>query len=181
MYTTGNLFVKRVLFFSVFAMLITGGVFSQDKASNVRDNWISGEISLLGIGARYERMINKHFSVDASVFFNAFAFMDDASMRTTGVQVAGRWYPWAATFFTEIGLGFAVIEDTAVIGTTEIKESFTGVFMAPAFGWKIDVGNPGGFFVSPMLELMFVFNSHSFAVDSWTMDAKMSIGFGYAF
>ena len=38
--------------------IVIGFAGAQDRASNVRDNWISAELSLLGIGARYERMIN---------------------------------------------------------------------------------------------------------------------------
>jgi hypothetical protein len=51
----GDIMAKKVVVILVLVMVVTGGVFAQakgkSKTTNVKKNWISGEVSLLGAGA----------------------------------------------------------------------------------------------------------------------------------
>ncbi len=136
--------MKRFFSLMLFVVLIGAGtLFAQEEASaNARSNWISGEVSILGVGARYERMLNDNWSVGANVFYNSLL------VDAFGVEAFGRYYPWAGNFYAEIGAGFAhhspVTENERLL-----DEPFDGFMISPGIGWKIDVGNPGSFFLNP--------------------------------
>jgi hypothetical protein len=127
--------MKKVFMVLVLALIIAGGVFAQDAK-----NWISGEVSILGAGARYERMLTPKFSLGADVYWTSlFFFWNDF-----GANAVGRFYPWAGKFYTELGLGLGVHT-----GLT----AMTGVDIVPGLGWKIDVGKKGGFFIEPGIQV----------------------------
>lgn len=151
--------MKKILVLFVLVTLFTGMVFAQeDKTANSRNNWISGELSLLGVGARYERMLNQNLSVGANVYWNnTLIFWNELE---TGLSV--RYYIWGKTFFVGLGLGFHAHSGTFDYEYTDSygnKQTGTwfgtidGVGITPEIGWKIDVGNPGGFFVQPGVKI----------------------------
>ncbi|MDR0444624.1 MAG: hypothetical protein LBH44_14600 [Treponema sp.] len=151
---------KRVIFL-VLVIFIAGWVFAQDddaeKRANSVDNWISGEVSLLGIGARYERMLDQNWSVGANIYWNnLFLFWNELE-----IGLSGRYYIWSKTFFVGIGLGFHAHSGTFDYEYTSYGYSAKGTWfgtinglgISPEIGWKIDVGNPGGFFVQPGVKI----------------------------
>jgi hypothetical protein len=63
--------------------------------------------------------------------------------------VSARFYPWGKNFFVGAGLGFHIhttLEDGAF-------KNMTGAAITPEIGWKIDVGNTGGFFIQPGIKM----------------------------
>ena len=160
--------MKKLILVLILAVVVAGGVFAQEQgleqeqeqvqeqrqeqgqSSNVRNNWLSAELSLLGGGARYERMLGPNFSIGANIYFNTlFLFWNELEFG-----LFGRFYPWGKTFFAEIGLGYHVHTSLFV---TDVATAIEGGSFTPAVGWKIDVGNPGGFFIQPGIRLPITF------------------------
>ncbi|MDR2110039.1 MAG: hypothetical protein LBP32_01890 [Spirochaetaceae bacterium] len=144
--------MKRLVLCLVLAVAAAGGIFAQEKAANVRNNWISGEVSLIGGGARYERMFGPKFSAGVDAYWSSLFFF----WNEMEAGLFGRFYPWGDTFFAEAGLGFHL--HTAL--TSDDAEVITGVAISPAVGWKIDLGNPGGFFIQPGIKLPITFGTN---------------------
>jgi hypothetical protein len=131
-----------------------------DKVANARDNWISGEFgaaSGMGIGARYERMLNSRMSLGVNVFWN-FSIIGDlqTSFNLLRIETLFRWYPWGKTFFVGTALGFQYQRDSShlldsyIFGdilTRRDEALFYGFAISPEIGWKIDIGNVGGFYL----------------------------------
>jgi hypothetical protein len=181
------MYKKRFIVFVVlviFALIAAGGLFAQEGGSSVK-NWISGDLSLLGAGVRYERILNDNFSIGGTVFFHSFFLF----WNSIGVNVTGRWYPWAENFYAELGIGYGTIngtEDYTSNGKT-YSWSYTvnGVMITPGVGLRIDVGSPGGFFINPMVSLPIVLGSKK----NWVGESEFrsgvnfrpAFGMGYAF
>ena len=163
--------MKRVILILILAVVILNGAFTQESESI--KNWISGEIGI-PLGVCYERVLNNHFSVGALVFHNIF--QPFGVYEYTGVQIIGRWYPWARRFYAEIGLGFARIRTSFLTYSGEHDYWLVedGIFVAPEVGWKIDLGIPGSFFINPTLGLVFPFNRGAPL-------PRIALGIGYAF
>jgi len=130
-----------------------GGVFAQEYAANSHNNWISGELGILGAGVRYERMLSPNLSIGAHIYVNTLLF--SAAM---GASAVARFYPWAKNFYLEMGVGFGTAsgpgEVTYVSKSDGTENTWggvttTGVTINPGLGWKIDVGQPGSFFINP--------------------------------
>jgi hypothetical protein len=142
--------MKKLVLLSVLAAIVAGGVFAQERAANVRNNWISGEVSLLGGGARYERMLGPKFSAGADVYWSSlFLFWNELE-----VGLFGRYYPWGGMFFAEAGLGYHI---HTALTVSDGAEAISGVALTPAVGWKIDVGSEGGFYIPPGIRLPITF------------------------
>jgi hypothetical protein len=179
--------MKKTFALFILAALISGGAFAQ--AGSV-DNWISGQVSLLGSGAQYERVLTPQFSVGANVYFNSlFLFWNNF-----GLKAYGRFYPWKSLFL-EMGLGYGFRTGT---GDYEYQNTvydnhwyrISGFLMEPGVGWKIDVGNPGGFFIEPVITVPIVLGTKKYDILGWDSgSAKFGIGatvraafgMGYAF
>jgi hypothetical protein len=146
--------MKRLVLLLVIATVVVGGVFAEEKAANSHNNWISGELNILGVGLRYERMLSPNFSIGANAYVNTLIIAANA-----GVSAVARYYPWAKTFYLELGVGFGsssglgtevtIIEKGTGTESTWGGVTTTGVIINPGLGWKIDVGEPGGFFINP--------------------------------
>jgi hypothetical protein len=152
--------MKKVVFLLVLAALVVGGVFAQEKTANVKRNWISGELSLVGAGLRYEFMINDKLSVGVNTYWTSLLFI----FNDIGANVVGRFYPWGKKFHAGLGLGYGIHT-----GLT----ARVGFDIVPEVGWKIDVGNPGGFFLDPLIQLPLTLGKE----DYWNAGFGMSIGF----
>jgi len=170
--------MKKIFILLVLAMLVTSGIFAQDntegKTANVKNNWISGEISILGAGARYERMLNSKLSIGANVYWSSLIIWNEL-----GIDASLRFYPWGKTFFVGAGLGFHIHTGFATEsyeGSTYTWFSATsGVAFTPEAGWKIDVGREGGFFLQPGIKMPITFGvRESYFVDEY----KFNVGFG---
>ena len=143
---TIGVFMKKTLFSLVLAILVASGAFAQA-------NWISGEVSLIGGGIRYERMLNEQWSIGANAYWSSLFFF----WNEMGVHASARFYPWSGAFFVGASLGFhihtALNAPDGYLGTTQIL----GAAISPEIGWRIDVGNPGGFFIQPGIKLPVTF------------------------
>jgi hypothetical protein len=178
--------MKKGIIVLVLALVVASGVFAQEeKSASARINWISGELSLLGIGARYERMLNENWSVGANVYWSSFFIL----FNELELGLSARYYPWGKTFFAGLGLGFHTQTGTYEFkgeGYSNIEMgNISGVAISPEVGWKIDVGNVGGFYIQPGAKLPITLGSLN-AVNR-DVEFRASVGFvayfgmGYAF
>jgi len=153
--------MKRIVCVLVLACLVMGAVFAQDSGSNII-NWISGEASLFGAGARYEYMLSDKLSVGGNIYWSSVFFIFNEFELGASV----RYYPFEGKFkdvYAGAGLGFHT--QTGIYNYITKKDnksnttsmSVSGVAITPEIGWRIDVGNPGGFFVSPGIKLPITF------------------------
>jgi len=185
--------MKKGILILILAVVIAGGVFAQADAVN---NWISGELSLLGVGARYEYMLTPNFSVGAYAYWNnLFIIWND-----WGVGAVGRFYPWGKTFYAELGLGFGYHSGVQDISyTTDWGDKYTdsrwvgitGFSIIPGLGWKIDLGEPGGFFIQPGIKLPLTLGKKKlvdfFSLGDYASEFGVGVGiiaycgFGFAF
>ena len=167
---------KRLLFCLVLVMLVAGGVFAQNRPANIRDNWIQGELGLLGVGVRYERMLNSQWSVGANIYWSSFFII----WNELGIDATARYYPWGTNFFVGLGLGFHTHTGTAEETYKGKKYSewvtITGVALTPEVGWKIDVGEEGGFYVQPGIKIPITIGKQDAIVSG--AKTKTSVGFG---
>ena len=142
---------KRMILLVIVLMVISGGVFAQDRAKNS----IALSVGLIGGELSYERMFNRHFSILADVSYTTLFLVDEFTL-----SAKGRWYPFGKTFFLDLGLGYSygkgfvgLLSDILLGVITfgywlEYKDfdddNFrTGGFLVqPGLGWKIDVGKP---------------------------------------
>jgi hypothetical protein len=182
---------KKVLFVLVLAAFVAGGVFAQEaqaevqKSANVKKLWVSGEVSLLGAGARLEFMLTPKLSVGLDAYWTSLFFI----FNDIGVNAVARFYPWGKTFYGGLGLGLGIhsgIEDFVKDGETYENTlnivTRTGFDIVPELGWKIDVGKPGGFFLNPVLQLPLTLGKSKLLVGNNTEgDFGMSVGFRVAF
>ena len=166
---------KRIFILLVLAVIVVGGVFAQKKKSDVK-NWISGEVSLFGGGARYERMLSDSWSIGATYFWNTFFFVSDSS----GAMAAARFYPGAGAFYIELGLGFGWVEPWALLAWANYPDTLYGVMINPGIGWRIDFGDPGGFYICPMMSVPMVIGWTRYRF-GFGIDFRPGIGLGFAF
>jgi hypothetical protein len=169
--------LKKLLGIIVIGTVITASVFAQDKAAASKGNWVSAEVSLIGIGARYERMLSPNLSVGANVYWSSLFFL----WNELEAGAFARYYPWGKNFFVGAGLGFHIhtaITDEGNWGL--VYENITGAAITPELGWKIDVGNTGGFFIQPGIRLpitLGVKEKEGFFGDE--NDGEFSVGVGF--
>jgi hypothetical protein len=181
--------MKKVFAVLILATLIAGGVFAQSGGAK---NWVGGQVSLIGAGARYERFLTPNWSVGGAAYWNSLFFF----WNNVGVKAFGRYFPWAGNFFAELGLGFGyrtgwddyeyeVNGVTYDAGSTLYATS--GFLIEPGVGWKIDVGNPAGFYIEPIVTIPIVLGSQKFDWAGAEGEFKPGVGFiaafgmGYAF
>jgi len=155
------------------------------KASNARNNWFSGElVGTIGLdtysgkgfsgGARYERMIGPKVSLGVNVYGGVFSLDDYGNSNAFEIAASVRWYPWGKTFYLGTGVGYnyfnTEISYTETYSTggpynTETSYTYTGdmtmsgVLINLEMGWKIDVGNPGGFYIQFGIAGSFLFET----------------------
>ena len=144
-------FMKKTVILIILIMLVVSMGFAQEKASNVKDNWISGELTIAGAGIRYERMLSSAFSIGAIAYYSDTFIL----LKDIGVDAFARWYPWGKTFYLGLGIGFHMVS-IAQFGDSDTS-TLTGAAITPELGWKIDVGAPGGFFIQPGVKIPITF------------------------
>jgi hypothetical protein len=157
------------------------------NAQSTQRHWISaspglraGGSSFFGPAAelRYELILNPSFSIGAYVYYE-FSF---------GIGITGRWYPFSKSFFLELGSGYNKIyypniyldDDTGQWVTAD----YNGIDIIPGLGWKIDVGKPGGFFITPSVKIPIILRWYKYPDFPGPYIGSIIIGyfgFGYAF
>jgi len=165
--------MKKLFLVMAIATLVTAGVCAQDA-----QNWISGEASIFGVGARYERMLNDKMSVGANVYWNTLIFWNE-------VELGGSFrYYLFPTFFVGGGLGFHVHTGVYDYEYTHNGRKYadtwwgavSGVAISPEVGWKIDVGSKSGFFIQPGVKMPITFGKLE-AYNRYT-DSEFKVGLG---
>ncbi|MCL2186579.1 MAG: hypothetical protein FWB86_12135 [Treponema sp.] len=133
---------------------------SSGKLANVKNNWISANLNVIGIGLTYERMLTPKLSLGGNIYYLVtnllpqFFADGEYSYDEVGVDLTFRFYPWGKTFFIGLSLGYhSASIYYGYIGWQEITESFLGIAISPEIGWKIDTGNPGGFFLETCIKI----------------------------
>jgi hypothetical protein len=172
---------------------LSGGFGSDSGFSN----WFSGEVSVLGAGARFERMLNDKMSIGANLYYNTFIF----SYHDLGADFSFRYYPWGGSgqipegLFFGGGVGFHMNWFSWTYGIVEYDDllMFYGGAITPDIGWKLDLGEPGGFFIQPGIKIPIMFGVRNmWSFDPWhnkqseyKFDVDWSwipyFGVGYAF
>jgi hypothetical protein len=195
--------MKKMLFVLVLAIIVAGGIFAQARrgAPAAAKNWISGEVGLLGMGARYERMLNSNLSIGANVYWSSFFFF----WNEFAVDASVRYYPIQASwggFFVGGALGFHIHTgfydyeyDLGGFYGYGGRRTYTGTWFGPVYGvaitpevgWKIDVGEKNKFFLQPGLKLPVTFGMLSPYLGYGEKQFKVGFGvvpyfgMGYAF
>jgi uncharacterized protein YbjQ (UPF0145 family) len=117
----------------------------------VKNNWLSAEINLLGVGARYERMLNSGMSIGANIYYQAENFMLSNEL---GIDLTARFY-LGRIFYIGAGLGFHSFSTMReywhewddgwdIQGEWRDEwEFYTGFAITPDIGVKINLGNSG--------------------------------------
>ena len=185
--------MRKVVLVLVLAALIAGGVSAQ---ANVKNNWLSGEVSLVGVGLRYEYMLGPKFSLGVNAYLHTLFFWND-----WGFNANARFYPFGKAFFAELGAGLGFhsgFQDiTYIVDGREYTDpenwvGITGFCLVPSIGWKLDVGGPGGFFINPGIKLPITMGQKELVASFWWDNYYKSefgvgvgfliyCGFGYAF
>jgi len=157
------------IIFLIFILLIPVGILAQEeRQANVRNNWISGSAGLLGAGASFERMLNSHFSIEIHAYASLFMPL---ILINLGAGGGIRYYPQGRIFFVGLGFGYQVYATIGVGGH--------GFGITPEVGWKVDVGEEGGFFIQPGIRMPLTFDTRlPFRVAPGIVPY---VGFGFAF
>jgi len=133
-------------------------------------NRFSGELSLVGLGLRYEWDIHDMFSLGVSIFYDrsllAFDRASDSWSEAIGVSAAARFFPGGSPFYVEIGIGFG-----AIIGSDGYDSiDASGLMVTPAIGARLG----RSFFVNPFISLSAVFGE-----ELW-FHPRFGVGLGWA-
>jgi hypothetical protein len=168
----------------------TAGTASNSSASPAASsfgNWVSGEVSILGIGARYERMLNDKMSIGGNVYYNTLFFLFGHDFEAAGVF---RYYPWGGTskavkgLFFGGGLGFHMrwgeLGFVNWLFDTDLDMPLYGVAISFDVGWKLDVGRPGGFFLQPGIKFPVILGARKTWESGLYTDTKYHYEFDYA-
>jgi len=171
---------KLILVIAIAAMTAVG-VFAQQAASFGVKNFLSGEVSFFGAGARYEYMLNDKMSIGPNVYWSTLFFSAD-------FEVGGsfRFYPWGKNIlglFFGAGLGFHInwgwgnfpytydnydrygyygyygSRTHRIVSGSDPYGMTIGAAISPEVGLKIDFGKPGGFFIQPGIKVPITFGA----------------------
>jgi hypothetical protein len=179
--------MKKFVFLTVLAALIAGGLFAQEGPKN----WAYGQGGLLGGGAGYERLLFPALSVGGEVYYNSFFLF----WNSVAVEAYARYYPLQAkTLYVKLGLGFGTVsgtEDYIYQGYNYGRYVYTttGFLIDPGVGWKIDVGQPGKFYIEPKFSLALVLGKKDYTATLFGYESGFKAGInpvlafalGYAF
>jgi hypothetical protein len=155
-------------------------------ASSYAKNWISGEVNILGAGVMYERMLNKTIGIGANVYWNTLILWNEL-----GADFVFRIHPGGGAFYFGTAVGYHIhtgdYEYKTYSGYTgTFFGAVTGVAVTPELGWRIDFGDPGGFFMQPGVRVPITFGlleSYGASKEAFAFGWGVVpyIGFGFAF
>jgi hypothetical protein len=185
--------MKKFVFMMVLAAIVAGGLFAQEKPKN----WVYGQVGLINAGLGYERFLFPSLSIGGEAYFNSFFIL----WNSLAAEAYAKFYPFKGkVFYVKLGLGYGTLTGTEDVDQTYSDGSHysgltaystKGFLLDPALGWKIDVGQPGKFFIEPKAGLAIVMGKQEFAFDWWgdPPESKFKVGFnpvvsfamGYAF
>ena len=169
---------KRVFMFSCIFLLFT--VFL-----NAQSHWVSGSpgvriggtsIMWFAVELRYELLLNQCFSVGTYIYYE----------DSVGIGIAGRLYPFAKSFFLELCSGYNMLYrsnaefDQNTNEWLEDPHLYSGVELIPGFGWRIDVGKSGGFYITPNVKFPIIYRWRNNTFESYIGSLIGYFGLGYA-
>ena len=144
------------------------------KTANVRNNWISAEGSLgvfnysiaevfnPTVVLSYERMFGSKLSLGLNLNAGLYRYKAGSVFGDSlgfSISAPFRFYPWGKSFFVGISIGWVFgggeYGDVEYHGVkhSDVYIDWAYLIIAPGFGWKIDIGKPGGFFFRTGIEL----------------------------
>jgi hypothetical protein len=179
--------MKRFIFMVVLAGIIAGGAFAQAKPKN----WVYGQVGLIGGGLGYERFLTPALSIGGEFYYNSFFII----WNSIGAEAYAKFYPLSGkVFYAKLGLGFGTVtgtEDYEYEGITYGSQFYStrGFLLDPGVGWKIDVGQPGKFFIEPKASVAIVLGKKDYGLSWGGYEPEFKVGFnpvlafalGYAF
>ena len=137
---------KKLVFVLVLAAIVAGGLCAQEERK-------PNTIMFLGSMLSYERTLSPNWGVGAEFALDFFGFpsvyykgeqdnLTWVAVWPLSVDAFARYYPWAHTFFTQLGLGIQMstigfIEEN----TTYLYDAF-GFHAKAQVGWRLDIGKP---------------------------------------
>ena len=158
---------------------------SYERPANILNNWISAELAYGG-GLRYERMLNSQWSLGADVYFQVsglstliYTLRDEFSLRDEfEIDATTRFYPWAKRFYIGLGLGVHGYSYGYYDYNGYDRYGYTvGFAITPGLGWKIDIGNPGGFFLDLGIKVPVTYGGYY----GIAVSPIPNVGLGWAF
>jgi hypothetical protein len=178
--------MKKKLFLFFCGLVIYTAILNAQPAQR---HWVSASPGIRFGGStiawpaaelRYELMLNPFFSVGAYIYYEI----------SYGIGITGRWYPFSRCFFLELGLGYNKFYwpsselDDNTYQWVDVVYDYNGINVIPGFGWRIDVGKPGGLYIIPSVKLPIIIrwykNPH--IPDPLTYTTLIGyFGLGYAF
>jgi hypothetical protein len=193
--------MKKFSLVFIFFILAVGAVFSQEKAANARNNWISASFNFFydvtfndpefGGSIKYERMLNPYISLGANAYIRVMSTEDVILPGGIGIDAVFHYYPWGKTFFVGIALGYGgayiprdyieryYIEETEYFSGGGSGVFRTGIVVTPEIGWKIDVGNVGGFYLQTGVSCGFLFFAGVEGLLTYFPQAYLGMGFAF--
>jgi len=118
-----------------------------------RANWLSAEITAVGLGVRYERHINDVFTVGGTIFLSSTNYDTLTTTAYEWSEIIGglatvRLFPGGFPFYLEAGFGFGLV------GYDVLHEDGDGgVLLSLAAGVRLG-GRTRGFFVNPFVSII---------------------------
>ena len=148
-----NIKKKRLVILMMFSTIFANEVSAEShwllfEINPIPFSWMDGFYS--GFGLRYEYVIFPSFTVGGYSHFN---FPLGYKGISFGLGAFGRWYPNSVRFFMEVGLGYGHQRLGYKTHDYSYKEVQNGFDVVPGFGWTIDIGKRGGFYISPGLKV----------------------------
>jgi hypothetical protein len=202
--------MKKGLLVLAIAVIVAGGVFAQkstpkapaqapqqaqrapqqaQRSSGVK-NWFSGEISIIGLGLRYERMLSSKMGFGVNVYYDTLFFLS----HDLEAGVSFRGYPWGGTgtaaegIYFGGGLGFHMSWYDWGWGSYSWSFSDLAILYGGAIsfdvGWRIDVGSRGGFFIEPGVKFPLTLGMRkgwSYSIWDWDYDSSYKWRFDWDF
>ena len=145
-------------------------------------NRLSGEISILGFGLRYERSISDIFALGVNGFWQTLEDSVDA-----GILATARLFPGDSIFFMELGLGFGYMEKNYLYKFNSDERTIEGKVIYKMSGFMINpviglrfLRNTRGFFADVFLSVPFVIGERDLIEGNIDTGFKCGIGLGGA-
>jgi hypothetical protein len=160
---------KVLVLFAVLALFATSGAF----AERAQANWVYGQIGLIHGGLGYERILTPQISVGGEAYWNMLFFF----WNGLAFEAYGKFYPWSGNFYLKLGLGYGTVTGFSDNDSFSVR---AGLAIDPGIGWKIDVGEPGGFFIEPKVGVLIVIGKNSYDT-GWTGTIDTGVGVGTNF
>jgi hypothetical protein len=130
--------MKKLMLVLVLTALAVGGIFAQEKY----DGSLKNTVFFGPVMAGYERTLFNGFSIGVEAGLNFYGVGTGGYIHISPIfaDAFARWYPWKKMFFANLGLGY----QGGGISILDEADAAGGFHIKPQVGWKIDIGNAGG-------------------------------------